>query len=191
MSEAYDKYYQTDNLFGAPYPELLEFYSSLPSKGKLLDLGCGQGRDAIALAKLGFEVMGIDSSKVGIKQLSAVAEQQGLSLQGEVADIYTYTGFGNYDYILLDSMFHFRKRERAQEIALLERIFVQAKLHTIITICIQDTGDKIEILDTIIARLNKLEEIDRSHLRYTFIDSETGHRSETPYQMLSVKKGVA
>ena len=30
MAMSYDKYYQTANLFGAPYPELLEFFSKLP-----------------------------------------------------------------------------------------------------------------------------------------------------------------
>ena len=62
MKVEYDEYYQTENLFGAPYPELLTFYSAIKQKGKLLDLGCGQGRDAIALAKIGFEVTGIDYS---------------------------------------------------------------------------------------------------------------------------------
>lgn len=48
MTVAYDKYYQTANLFGEPYLELIEFFSEYPMKGKVLDLGCGQGRDAIA-----------------------------------------------------------------------------------------------------------------------------------------------
>ena len=70
MKVQYDKYYQTENLFGRPYPELIEFYSNIKKKGKLLDLGYGQGRDSIALAKLGFTVTGIDYSKVGIEQLN-------------------------------------------------------------------------------------------------------------------------
>ena len=51
MNVEYDKYYQTEKLFGEPYPELINFYAEIKNKGKLLDLGCGQGRDAIALAK--------------------------------------------------------------------------------------------------------------------------------------------
>jgi 2-polyprenyl-3-methyl-5-hydroxy-6-metoxy-1,4-benzoquinol methylase len=52
---AYDKYCQAENLFGAAYPELLDFFAEFPNKGKVLDLGCGQGPDSIPLARLGFE----------------------------------------------------------------------------------------------------------------------------------------
>ena len=49
MSSTYDQYYQTQNLFGKPHPELIKFFSHEPQKGKILDLGCGQGRNAIPL----------------------------------------------------------------------------------------------------------------------------------------------
>ena len=76
MSQEYDKYYQTENLFGEPYPELIKLYGAIEHKGKLLDLGCGQGRDAIALARLGYEVVGIVYSKVGIAQLYKIAKKE-------------------------------------------------------------------------------------------------------------------
>ena len=80
MSVGYDKYYQTEDLFGEPYRELIEFYSAILKKGKLLDLGCGQGRDAIPLARMGFDVVGMDNSSVGITQLNAVAKKEKLPL---------------------------------------------------------------------------------------------------------------
>ena len=66
MPNSYDTYYQQENLFGKAYPELLAFFNQFEGKGKVLDLGCGQGRDAIPLARMGFEVRAIDSSQVGI-----------------------------------------------------------------------------------------------------------------------------
>lgn len=70
MKVAYDKYYQTENLFGKPYPELIKYFSTYPKQGKVLDLGCGQGRDSIPIARLGFDVTGIDNSRVGIEQMN-------------------------------------------------------------------------------------------------------------------------
>ena len=68
----YDKYYKTEDLFGEPYPELIDFFKIYEPKGKLIDLGCGQGRDSISLAKLGYNVTGIDNSKVGIDQMISI-----------------------------------------------------------------------------------------------------------------------
>lgn len=52
MKSPYDEYYQTEDLFGAPYPELVTFFAEREQRGKVLDLGCGQGRDAIAFGRL-------------------------------------------------------------------------------------------------------------------------------------------
>ena len=111
MKVTYDKYYQTENLFGDPYPELITFFGNLSTQGKLLDLGCGQGRDAIPLARLGFEVTAIDNSAVGIDQLNQIALDDKLTLRGKVLDIYEYDNFDEFQYVLLDSMFHFSKND--------------------------------------------------------------------------------
>ena len=63
----YDDYYKTENLFGEPYKELVAFFKKYPLKGKLLDIGCGQGRNAIPLAKIGYQVTEIDIAKFGIE----------------------------------------------------------------------------------------------------------------------------
>ena len=96
MKVSYDKYYQTENLFGAPYPELIAFFSEFPQKGTVLDLGCGQGRDAIALARLGYAVTGVDNSKVGIDQMNQIAKAENLNLAGQVLDIYAFNQFENF-----------------------------------------------------------------------------------------------
>ena len=79
---SYDKHYKTEEYFGDPYPELIDFLSGISPKGKLLDLGCGQGRDAIPLARLGFKVTGIDNSSTGIDQMLKIAQEEGLTLKG-------------------------------------------------------------------------------------------------------------
>jgi 2-polyprenyl-3-methyl-5-hydroxy-6-metoxy-1,4-benzoquinol methylase len=188
MKIKYDEYYQTENLFGLPYPELIAFYTKLEKKGKLLDLGCGQGRDAIALAKLGFDVTAIDHSAVGIEQLNKIADQENLRLKGYVGDIYKYSNFGAFDFILLDSIFHFGKKEREQETALLKGIMEGAQPNALITICIQKTGDKLTLLNSIIARESLTETVHTTELTYKFEDKASNHTSETLYQMISTKK---
>jgi 2-polyprenyl-3-methyl-5-hydroxy-6-metoxy-1,4-benzoquinol methylase len=188
MNPVYDKYYETENLFGAPYPELLDLYTKLPVKGKLLDIGCGQGRDAIPLARLGFEVTGIDNAAVGIAQLNKIAAQERLPLTGVVADIYAYSGFDAFDFILMDSMFHFGKKEREQEVAFLKTVFREAAPGTLITICIQNSGKKVAILNDIVSSEAAVEEVSRISLVYRYVDKASGHSSETDYEMVTVRR---
>jgi len=178
----YNEYYQTENLFGEPYPELIDFYSGIEKKGKLLDLGCGQGRDAIALAKLGFEVTGIDNSDVGIKQLNEIATQENLPLTGIVGDIYSYANYGDFDFILLDSMFHFGKKELEKETNFLKNLIALSKVNAYITICIQKTGKKVDILNAIISKNKVIHQIE---LVYTYEDKQANHKSITKYEMIT------
>ena len=188
MSVEYDNYYQTENLFGKPYPELIDFYSKISQKGKLLDLGCGQGRDAIPLAKLGYRVTGIDNSEVGIEQLNFIAETGNLPLLGVVSDIFKFSNFSDFEFILLDSMFHFGKKERKKEIDFLTRILEESKPGTLITICIQNTGKKVEILNGIILDRLDIAVVDSTQLIYNYVDSESNHQSQTKYEMITVEK---
>ncbi len=188
MPIEYDHYYQTENLFGEPYPELIRYFAGIRKKGKLLDIGCGQGRDAIALARMGFEVTGIDHSKVGIQQLNAVAKREGLSLVVQVEDLYEFYGYDEYDFILLDSMFHFEKKEREQETQLLKQIMSSMKPGAQVVICIQKTGEKLHILQSITATSPDLKLIHQEELTYVFEDKSSSHRSETQYELVAWEK---
>ncbi len=79
----YDQYYKEKDLFGKPYPGLQKFFKKYEPKGKVLDLGCGQGRDALFLGALGYNVTGIDLSKVGIDQMNQVAAHKKLPVKGK------------------------------------------------------------------------------------------------------------
>ncbi|MCG8331386.1 MAG: methyltransferase domain-containing protein [Chitinophagales bacterium] len=181
---AYDKYYQTENLFGQPYPELIDFFAQHPHKGKLLDLGCGQGRDAIPLARLGYTVTGIDHSKVGIEQMNQLAIAENLPLTGIVADIFEYDGFGDFDFVLLDSMFHFTKKDQSKESNLIKRILAEINEGCLLIICIQDSGNKVAILNEILNEEQALVRLADKKLKYIFEDKESGHQSVSDYRML-------
>jgi|LGOV01.1.fsa_nt_gb 2-polyprenyl-3-methyl-5-hydroxy-6-metoxy-1,4-benzoquinol methylase len=128
---AYDKYYQEENYFGEAYKEFIAFFSKYDPKGRLLDLGCGQGRDSIEMAKLGYSVTGVDISKVGINQMISEANQMNLNITGIVEDIYTFDRINEYDIILLDSMFHFHKKDIKKETEFVLNILKQVKKGTL------------------------------------------------------------
>lgn len=188
MSTGYDKYYQQENLFGDPYPELIAFFKSIPLNSKVLDLGCGQGRDAIAIASLGFEVAGIDNSKVGIEQMNLIAQAKKLNLTGIVADIYAFDKYDDYDFILMDSMFHFAKNDKEKEVALIQKILRTIKNGSVVVICIQDSGNKLQILNETIDATGAYPRLTDKSFTYTFEDQESGHKSKTAYQMVAVEK---
>lgn len=49
-----------------------EFLKLVPKDGKILDLGCGSGRDSMNFIKLGYEVTAVDGSKELAKKASAL-----------------------------------------------------------------------------------------------------------------------
>ncbi|TFV92412.1 class I SAM-dependent methyltransferase [Algoriphagus kandeliae] len=188
MSASYDKYYQTQDLFGDPYPELIEFFAAYPKKGKVLDLGCGQGRDAIALARIGYSVIGIDQSKVGIDQMNRIAQSENLNLIGKVGDIYSFNQFVGFDIILLDSMFHFTKKDKGKEIELIKKITSLMKNGSLIVVCIQDTGNKVLSLNEAIDFEKQLTRLMDMKFSYSFEDKKSGHKSKTDYRMIAAEK---
>jgi len=124
----YDKHYQEPEYFGDPYPALVTFFTEYKPKGKILDLGCGQGRDSIALARMGYDVVGVDISKVGISYMMSVAENEELKIKGVIADIYSYEIDESVDIVLLDSMLHFYKPDKKKEAGFLLRIMNDLKI---------------------------------------------------------------
>jgi SAM-dependent methyltransferase len=70
--------------------------------GKALDLGIGQGRNALYLASQGWDVTGVDISDEGIRQANEAAKASGLDtkLHMQVADFHTWD-FGENQYDLI------------------------------------------------------------------------------------------
>lgn len=188
MTVTYDKYYQTENLFGEPYTELIEFFTDYPNKGKVLDLGCGQGRDAVAFARLGYSVTGIDNSKVGIEQMNQIGQVENLNLVGQVGDVYAFDCFEDFEIVLLDSMFHFTKKDKEKEIGLIKKIVADIKNGSLLVVCIQNTGDKVQILNNAIDSKRRENRLADKGFTYTFEDSVSGHKSKTDYRMIVIEK---
>lgn len=85
-----DEWYSNNLLL----PSIREFLSLMPSKPRILDLGCGPGYESMRLNQEGAEVLGIDFSEENIR----VAKEYCKSCRFEVMDFTTLdTRFGLFD----------------------------------------------------------------------------------------------
>jgi 2-polyprenyl-3-methyl-5-hydroxy-6-metoxy-1,4-benzoquinol methylase len=80
---------------GRPNAILVAEASDLPP-GRAVDLGCGEGGDAIWLAERGWEVTGIDFSEAGLRKAAEHAAERGVAdrITWRQADLRTWTPGG-------------------------------------------------------------------------------------------------
>lgn len=71
---------------GQPNAQLVAEVANL-SPGSALDVGCGEGADAVWLAQRGWDVTAVDISRVAIERASAHASDAAVSINFEVRDL--------------------------------------------------------------------------------------------------------
>ena len=110
--------------FGQASQEVIDLSSKLKTGSQILDLGCGDGRHALFLAKKGFEVTAIDISTAGIKKLSQLAKRSGVSINSQVVDMRKFEFTSSYDVIIAHGCLHLIPRIDWSE------LLVRIKEHT-------------------------------------------------------------
>lgn len=118
--------------FGPPSLEILELLDRLPRRAGVLDLGCGDGRDAIPLARAGHRVTAVDRSRWALAALRRAAVREGSSIEDEEplgievveADLSTMCPLDDYDLIIAHGVLHLLPPEERD--SLMERM----KKHT-------------------------------------------------------------
>src|SRR5688572_24712991 len=88
-STFWDQRYSGDELaYGeAPNDFLAIIADELPNFGHALDIGAGEGRNALYLASRGLNVLAIDQSAVGMRKAQRLAQERGLTLNTQAADL--------------------------------------------------------------------------------------------------------
>ena len=82
----WDKVYASGTpIFSREPTELLVAAVKERTPGKALDIGMGQGRNAVYLARQGWNVTGFDPSEEGVRQAQAEARKSGVTLHALVA----------------------------------------------------------------------------------------------------------
>jgi SAM-dependent methyltransferase len=83
--EFWDERYRSSHKLwsGHPNPQLVAEVAGLPP-GTALDAGCGEGADAIWLARQGWQVTGSDISSVALQRAAARAAEAGPQIAGRI-----------------------------------------------------------------------------------------------------------
>ena len=86
--ERWNKRYAARDLIWSEGPNAL-FASELADlpPGRALDAACGEGRNGLWLAQLGWQVTALDFSEVAIHKAQQIAERRGLRVDWRVADL--------------------------------------------------------------------------------------------------------
>lgn len=90
---------------------LLRFITSPPERPlQLLDIGCGEGQNAVHFAVNGFEVTGVDISPAGLEKMTPLAAEHGVEVRTICADIADWAPNTMYDVLFSTGTLHYLPR---------------------------------------------------------------------------------
>jgi 2-polyprenyl-3-methyl-5-hydroxy-6-metoxy-1,4-benzoquinol methylase len=84
------RYAAVENLWASKPNRFLVAEAAGLAPGRALDLACGEGQNAIWLASLGWDVLGIDYSQVAVAKAQRRAEREGVAARFVSADLVEY-----------------------------------------------------------------------------------------------------
>ena len=100
----YEKFYEGDEYFWGLEPapfldKLLKLTEKDLKDVKVLDLGCGEGKDAVYMAEQGCQVSAFDITETGIKKTKLLAEKRNVEINAFVADINNFEIKDSFDIL--------------------------------------------------------------------------------------------
>jgi SAM-dependent methyltransferase len=82
-----ERYAEEGWAFGTEPNDFLKQQAPRIPEGRVLCLGEGEGRNSVYLAELGYEVVGVDRSQVGLDKAQALARERGVFVETVVSSI--------------------------------------------------------------------------------------------------------
>ncbi|WP_223068839.1 methyltransferase domain-containing protein [Paenibacillus caui] len=116
----YEEEYQTSTYYWGTEPnsacyQVLELMP--PTRPlRLLDIGCGEGKDAVFFARNGYDVTAFDVSDAGIDKARSLADKIGVKLKVLKADIMDFRLDSRFDILYSSGVLHYIKPEYRDEI---------------------------------------------------------------------------
>jgi len=111
--------------FGDPSSEIIDLAAQIPHDAAVIDVGCGEGRNTLFLAKQGYDVTAVDISESGIRKLRALADREGVVVHTEVIDMCQYSFERAFHLIISHGCLHLVERSQWQE------LICRFKAHTV------------------------------------------------------------
>jgi len=128
---------------GRPQPEFVRLAAKGAIAGRVLDAGCGTGENALHLAGLGLEVVGVDASSVAIGKARAKARRRGSGAAFVHGDALELAGLGQtFDAAIDCGLFHtFGDRQRPRYAASLAAVLRPGGLVHLLCFSEYEPGD--------------------------------------------------
>lgn len=107
----YDEVYKSNEFYWGQLPsemcgKVLKYFPPI-NKPKLLDIGCGEGKDSSFFSKCGYEVDAFDISTSGINKLNSLAISNNVSINAFVSDIMEHEPIALYDVVFSSGVLHY------------------------------------------------------------------------------------
>jgi len=116
----YESDYQKEEYFWgvAPSTMCLKILELLPPVRpiKVLDIGCGEGKDAVFLARCGYDVSAFDISEAGLDKAKRLADQAHVDVRTFRANMWDYRLDEKYDVLFSSGALHYMKPELRDEV---------------------------------------------------------------------------
>ena len=126
-----------------------EIAELVPAGGRVLDLGCGEGRDSVYFASRGFEVTGLDISPEGLAKARRLADERKVHVRWLPLSMLDVPVAGRFDLIYsCGSVHHVPRRDRDRLFRRLKVLTVPSGLHAHIvftdTAIYRERGEEID-----------------------------------------------
>ena len=111
MQNSYDKKYNKQSYYWGLRPSSMcfEILRMMPSDHhiRLLDIGCGEGRNAVFFARNGYDVSAFDLSEKGVEKTKRLAEKVSVEVEVFRADIKEYRLEEPFDILFSTGVLHY------------------------------------------------------------------------------------